>query len=182
MGVDASVAAADLGEGAPVKRGTAAADIYQFAQAGGVFAGVSLDGFVVGPRERLNQEYYGARASIGDILITGRVDRHESHVLKDALRLETPAAPASVPTAAPAPVTRDSAETTPLRSCSPESRQAETCAQLFQPVCADIDTGVRCVRAPCDEDHALQTFSSACEACRAPKTIGYRDGACPAAR
>lgn len=185
LGTDASVVAADLGDEGHVTRKTMTADIYQFAQSGGVFAGVSLDGFVVTPRTRFNDEYYGARLSVRDILIDGQADRPESHVLKDALKLEAPAPSGSAPSGEPAPPApappSAASETAAPRSCSPESRQAEMCAQLYQPVCADVDTGVRCVRAPCNEARTQKTFSNACEACRGTKTLGYRAGECPAA-
>jgi lipid-binding SYLF domain-containing protein len=54
-------------------------------EAGGVFAGVSLDGTVVDAREGANQEYYGANASTAGIVLEHRFDRPEPAVLKQAL-------------------------------------------------------------------------------------------------
>jgi len=42
-----------------------------------------------------------------------------------------------------------------------------------------MDTGVRCIRAPCPEATRYQNFSSACRACKDQKTLGYYRGRCP---
>jgi hypothetical protein len=52
------------------------------------------------------------------------------------------------------------------------------CTQQHDPVCADIDTGVRCIRAPCPEARERKTFSNACMACKEAKVMGYRKGSC----
>jgi SH3 domain-containing YSC84-like protein 1 len=175
LGTDASVVAADVGEdGQSRRRLVGTADICQFAHTGGVFAGVSLEGFVMTPRGRHNHEYYGRRVAPREVLVGGTADRPESAVLKEALRPRESPAPAEAegstsPSAAPA---------ASLRECSPESRQAERCIQLYRPVCAEIDTGVRCVQAPCDESRAAKTYGNACEACRDEKVLGYREGEC----
>jgi lipid-binding SYLF domain-containing protein len=62
-----------------------ARDIYQFVDADGVFAGVSLNGTVVGARERLNRMYYGSDASTEGIVLDRRFDRPETITLKQAL-------------------------------------------------------------------------------------------------
>jgi lipid-binding SYLF domain-containing protein len=60
------------------------ADIYQVIDAEGVFAGLSLDGYVMGSRARQNSEYYGKTVTPREIL-TGKVEKQESMVLERAL-------------------------------------------------------------------------------------------------
>ncbi|NUQ77386.1 MAG: hypothetical protein HUU21_27940 [Polyangiaceae bacterium] len=81
---------------------------------------------------------------------------------------------AKTETPPPAPTT----EGTGGIQCSEESRKAEMCTQQYDPVCADVDTGVRCVTAPCPQASERKTFSNACVACQEPKVIGYRKGSC----
>lgn len=88
-----------------------------------------------------------------------------------------PAPAGEVGTAKPAP------EATPtpggeLTQCPADARGADMCTQQFDPVCAEVDTGVRCVRAPCPEASERKTFSNACMACKEAKVMGYRKGSC----
>lgn len=53
----------------------------------------------------------------------------------------------------------------------------EVCTRDDRPVCAQRDTGVRCVTTPCDSTEWV-TFSSACTACSDPKLLGSRAGPC----
>ncbi len=59
-------------------------------------------------------------------------------------------------------------------SCLPEQREAEACAEIYEPVCATVN--VQCVRAPCYPVN--ETFSNACEACRNPLVGFYAKGEC----
>lgn len=61
--------------------------------------------------------------------------------------------------------------------CTPESRQAQGCTKEFRPVCGQVDTGVRCVQAPCPSAEP-RTFSNPCMACMEPKTVGYFSMSC----
>ena len=63
------------------------------------------------------------------------------------------------------------------RACSPESRQAQACTMIYAPVCAVVDTGIRCIRAPCPSTKLVK-FSNACVACKDRSTIGYYAGEC----
>ena len=54
----------------------------------------------------------------------------------------------------------------------------EMCTQEYRPVCADRDTGVRCVTTPCPSTEQV-TYSNACTACSDPKVMRHRPGACP---
>jgi len=59
--------------------------IYQVVEAGGVFAGVSLNGYVIGARNKHNAAYYGAGVTPREILIDRSVHRADASVLKNAL-------------------------------------------------------------------------------------------------
>lgn len=63
------------------------------------------------------------------------------------------------------------------RACSPESRQAQACTMIYAPVCAVVDTGIRCITAPCPSTKLVK-FSNACVACKDRSTIGYYPGEC----
>ncbi len=52
------------------------------------------------------------------------------------------------------------------------------CIELYDPVCAIRDTGVRCIKAPCPATENL-TFANSCKACSDVKVHGYQLGACP---
>jgi hypothetical protein len=45
------------------------------------------------------------------------------------------------------------------------------------PVCALVDTGIRCITAPCPSTKLVQ-FSNACIACKEKSTLGYYAGKC----
>ena len=53
----------------------------------------------------------------------------------------------------------------------------EVCTFQYEPVCGLVDTGTRCVTAPCPASE-WRTFSNGCNACSNAKVIGYREGAC----
>ena len=57
------------------------------------------------------------------------------------------------------------------------SPRPEICTREYRPVCAQRDTGVRCVTAPCPSAEAV-TMATACTACSDPKVIGYEPSAC----
>jgi hypothetical protein len=66
-------------------------------------------------------------------------------------------------------------EQRPERAC--HEPRPEMCAQMYDPVCAQRDTGIRCVTTPCDSSEARE-YSNACEACRDPKVVSYVPGPC----
>jgi hypothetical protein len=99
------------------------------------------------------------------------------------------AAPPPAPEAPTAP-TAPTAPATPVAPVAPvapppavanltpcPAQRSEICPSVHKPVCAQRDTGVRCIRAPCPSE-APVTFSNACSACRDPKVYGYVEGAC----
>jgi lipid-binding SYLF domain-containing protein len=72
LGADAGIAVGPIGIGASAATANLSADIISFSRAKGLYGGLSLDGAVVAVRDRLNDAYYGRRASPADIFI-----RHE---------------------------------------------------------------------------------------------------------
>lgn len=60
------------------------------------------------------------------------------------------------------------------------TQRSQMCTKIYRPVCADVDTGIRCIRAPCPTVEQ-RTYASDCTACADAKVIGHRPGACPAA-
>ena len=58
-----------------------------------------------------------------------------------------------------------------------KSPRPEMCAQVYEPVCATRDTGVRCVTTPCPSTDQV-TKSNACTACSDNKVSSYMEGEC----
>lgn len=63
------------------------------------------------------------------------------------------------------------------RPCEEDARN-KGCTKEYDPVCATVDTGLRCVRAPCDGASEKKTYGNACDACSDPKVYGWTPGAC----
>jgi hypothetical protein len=59
-----------------------------------------------------------------------------------------------------------------MQQCSEESRKMKGCTKELNKVCAEVDTGIRCVRAPCPST-APQTFDNPCLACSNKNVRGY---------
>lgn len=53
----------------------------------------------------------------------------------------------------------------------------EICYEIYAPVCATRDTGVRCVTTPCPSEEKV-TFSNDCTACADSRVRGFVDGVC----
>ena len=51
------------------------------------------------------------------------------------------------------------------------------CTQEYMPVCANKDTGVRCITTPCPSSEQV-TYPNACSACADDKVYGHIAGAC----
>jgi hypothetical protein len=60
-----------------------------------------------------------------------------------------------------------------------EEKRPTMCTKEYRPVCAEIDNGIRCVKAPCPSTNK-RNFGNACEACAETKTVGYWPAACEA--
>ncbi len=53
----------------------------------------------------------------------------------------------------------------------------EVCAEIYMPVCAVRDTGIRCVTTPCDNTEDMN-YPNACSACSDENVFSYTDGLC----
>ncbi len=60
-----------------------------------------------------------------------------------------------------------------------ESPRKTMCTREYRPVCAEVDTGIRCITAPCPSSEK-KTYSTGCTACADEKVIGYFPEACDA--
>jgi lipid-binding SYLF domain-containing protein len=87
LGVDATVAAGTVGTSGKSVGKMASSDVVQLVEAGGVFAGVSLDGAVVAARNGENAAYYGSGVSTHDIVISRAYDHAGTSALKQALTI-----------------------------------------------------------------------------------------------
>jgi len=75
--------------------------------------------------------------------------------------------------ACPSEVVTDPPET-PGIECTPESRMAEACDDVYMPVCASVQ--VECITTPCPP--VKETKSNSCYACANDRVISYTEGAC----
>jgi len=86
VGADASIAVATIGAG--VSGATTAAlraDIVSFAKTRGLFAGVSLEGSIIGSLSDWNQVYYGRPLAAQQIVLQGEADNPGAAPLKETL-------------------------------------------------------------------------------------------------
>src|SRR5205085_1649824 len=67
LGADASVAAGPVGRAAEANVAPRAA-IYSYSRSKGLFAGVSLEGAVIGTRKGANERYYGRPVTATEVL------------------------------------------------------------------------------------------------------------------
>ena len=58
--------------------------------------------------------------------------------------------------------------------CTPEQKGADTCIELYAPVCASVQ--IQCITTPCEPIE--KTFSNSCFACSEQSVDSYRAGAC----
>jgi lipid-binding SYLF domain-containing protein len=86
LGADAGIAIATLGAG--VSGATTAAfraDVVAFAESRGVFAGVALDGSLIGARSEWNQAYYGKPLASQQIVLEGQGSNPGAEPLREVL-------------------------------------------------------------------------------------------------
>jgi lipid-binding SYLF domain-containing protein len=83
LGADISVAAGPVGAGAAAKGVTA--DILSFARSKGAYAGLSLDGSVIGTMDKWNHAYYGKPVRPVDIIVSHDVSNPHSAKLREEL-------------------------------------------------------------------------------------------------
>jgi len=60
--------------------------------------------------------------------------------------------------------------------CDLENRP-QACTREYRPVCAEVDNGIRCIKAPCPSTDKKE-FANGCTACADAKTQGYWPIAC----
>lgn len=86
LGADASVAAGPVGTGIEAATTTNFRDdIYSYSRSKGLFAGASVEGAVIEPRESLNQEYYGRAVTPEEIVLKRSVDNPGADELQAVL-------------------------------------------------------------------------------------------------
>jgi lipid-binding SYLF domain-containing protein len=87
LGADATVAAGTVGDSAANAATSPGADIVQFIDASGVFAGASLAGGSISPDMKANQAYYSPDATPKGIVLEGRFYRAAAEPLREALAI-----------------------------------------------------------------------------------------------
>ena len=88
LGGDASVALGPVGTGAKANAGVpdVTADFISFAKTKGLYAGLNLEGSVVGVRDSLNKAYYGRDVRPADIIVKHTVSNRGSDELRATLK------------------------------------------------------------------------------------------------
>ena len=85
LGTSSGAAIGEVGEYGSKEGEILSKPIYQVVEAGGAFAGISLDGYVISARNKHNQAYYGEPATPRAILVDHSIHRADAAVLKQAL-------------------------------------------------------------------------------------------------
>jgi len=81
------------------------------------------------------------------------------------------------PEEAPPPEEAAPAGRLALQQCPDAYRKVKNCSTEAKKVCAEVDTGIRCVRAPCPST-AQQTYDNPCLACMNSNVRGYWPMSC----
>ena len=71
LGADVNIAVGPVGAGAEAATAGLSADLLVFSRSKGLYGGLTLQGAVIGARDKLNHAFYGTPASASDILVTG---------------------------------------------------------------------------------------------------------------
>jgi lipid-binding SYLF domain-containing protein len=87
LGADVSVAAGPVGASAKAQT----ADVLAFGRSKGAFGGVSIEGAVISPRDKWNNDYYGSPVGPVDILIRGSVSNPQADQLRNSMPVPKPA-------------------------------------------------------------------------------------------
>jgi SH3 domain-containing YSC84-like protein 1 len=93
LGGDVGVAVGPVGAGAEAATANLSADIISYSRAKGLYAGVSLEGAVVAPRDTLNAAYYGAGVTPSDILVQRTAKNPQAARLVEAVKKTAGAGP-----------------------------------------------------------------------------------------
>ena len=88
LGGDVSVALGPVGAGAKAGADipTVTGDFISFAKTKGLYAGLNLEGAVVGVRDNLNQAYYGRNVTPADIIVAHKVYNGGAEKLRQVLK------------------------------------------------------------------------------------------------
>lgn len=73
LGANASVAVGPVGVGAEAATANLSADLVSYSRNKGLYAGISLEGAIVSPQDRLARAYYGREATATQILVRREV-------------------------------------------------------------------------------------------------------------
>jgi lipid-binding SYLF domain-containing protein len=87
LGADVAVAAGPVGASAKAQT----TDVLAFGRSKGAFGGVSIEGAVISPRDKWNNDYYGSPVGPVDILIRGSVSNPQADQLRSAMPAPKPA-------------------------------------------------------------------------------------------
>ncbi|OIN99792.1 MAG: hypothetical protein AUJ49_10650 [Desulfovibrionaceae bacterium CG1_02_65_16] len=91
LGADATVAAGTEGLTGEVASTHVFKDVYYFADVGGLFAGVSLEGGVIHVRDGLNKTFYGRSLTPREIVLERKVEAPSANQLKQTLTVSSKA-------------------------------------------------------------------------------------------
>jgi lipid-binding SYLF domain-containing protein len=83
LGGDTSIALGPVGAGA---KSNVTADFISFAKSKGIYAGLNLEGSVLGVRDSLNNAYYGASLTPIQIIVEKKAVNEGSAVLRESLK------------------------------------------------------------------------------------------------
>lgn len=91
LGGDVSIAIGPVGAGAKAGADipSVTGDFLSFAKSKGLYAGLNLEGAVVGVRDSLNQAYYGKAVRPADIIVSHAVSNRGADELRAALKRAT---------------------------------------------------------------------------------------------
>jgi SH3 domain-containing YSC84-like protein 1 len=85
LGADVGIALGPVGAGAEAATANLSADIVSYSRSKGLYAGISLEGAIVGVRGSLNKAYYGKEVSPTDILVKRTVSNAKANGLISAV-------------------------------------------------------------------------------------------------
>jgi len=87
LGASTSATLGQVGERDLTETEIVSRDIFELAESGGAFAGVSYEGYLITARQKHNEAYYGAGAAPRAILMDAKYSRSEADGLKRALEV-----------------------------------------------------------------------------------------------
>ena len=85
LGASSGATLGTVGERDTTANAVDKANVYQVVESGGVYAGLSLQGYVISARDTHNLEYYGKARTPGEIVVVRLAQRPDAEVLREAL-------------------------------------------------------------------------------------------------